>query len=208
MIPVSVQTEPDDFDVEVRQPGNRFLAICPNPKGDKWKGHDYWRKVNAPLYYSYKGICAYTCEYLPKTMTRATIDHFLPKSVYYNLAYEWSNYRLASQKANYNKGDSIGLVDPFSVKSGWFVLNFPSCMVKPGEGLLPADLSMVQNTIDILRLNADDDYVQGRCDVVLNYVNGDITINFLWMRWPFIAHELTRQGLLDEVKGMFKRFPS
>ena len=39
-----------------------------------------------------------------------------------------------------------------------------------------------------------------------HYTRGDVSLNYLWDRYPFIAHELTRQNMLDDVKLMFKHF--
>jgi len=204
MMHVSSQAEPVSFDTRVRVPGNSFLSSCPSPTGKQMRKHSYWQRIEDELYAAYSGICAYTCEYIPKTVTNSSVDHFWPKSTHPYLAYEWGNYRLSSQKANNNKGDTIGLVDPFEACVGWFVLEFPSCLVKVGEGLSPSDKSRVESTIRVLKLNMDDEYVQSRCDVILDYINGDISLNYLWKIRPFIAHELTRQGILNSVQAMFK----
>lgn len=204
MIPVKLQTEPSTFDMNVRQPGNAFLSVCPSPIHKDWGKHSYWQRASDDLYRAYGGICAYTGEWFPRTSTSSSVDHFIPKSVATNLAYEWSNYRLTTQKANNNKASHMGIADPFTITSGWFVLDLPSCLVKPGEVLTNAERAMVERTINVLKLNDDDEYVQGRCDIILYYINGDISISYMWDKYPFIAHELTRQNLLVDVKDMFK----
>lgn len=204
MIPVTPKPEPVEFDVRVRNFGNAFLATCPAPKGKEWHGHNYWKAVNDDLYRLYGGICAYTGEWFPRTSSTPSVDHFIPKCFAPNLAYEWSNYRLATQKANSNKGDATGIADPFTISPGWFVLDLPSCLIKPGDGLTRANFAMVERTIRVLKLNNDDEYVQGRCDIILYYIKGDISLNYMWAKYPYIAYELTRQNMLDEVKIMFK----
>lgn len=206
MIPVTPKPEPDAFDVNVRQIGNAFLATCSSPANDEWKKHRYWRNASDDLYRLYGGICAYTGEWFSRTSASPSVDHFIPKSVSPNLAYEWSNYRLTTQKANNNKGDALGIADPFSIASGWFVLDLPSCLIKVGEGLSSADSAMVDRTIHTLKLNTDDEYVQRRCDIIVDYIRGDISLNFMWRKYPFIAHELTRQNMLDDIKTMFRTF--
>ena len=206
MIPITIQPEPVDFDSNVRQLGNRFLSSCPNPTGKDWKKHSYWKNANGDLYRVYRGICAYTGEWFSRTSTTVSIDHFLPKVAYPLLAYEWSNYRLTTQKVNSNKSDQVGVADPSSICSGWFTLHLPSCLVMPGDNLSSSECAMVQRTIDILKLNTDDDYVQRRCDIILDYIKGDISLNYMWSKFPFIAHELTRQDVLEEVKQIFKSF--
>jgi hypothetical protein len=208
MIPITLKPEPANFDADVRQPGNRFIARCPSPTNKHWSRHSYWGRASDDLYRLYGGVCAYTGEWFSRTSTSASVDHFIPKSVSPNLAYEWSNYRLTTQKANGNKADQLGIADPFTISSGWFVLVLPSCLIVPGKGLSPSDKAMVQRTIDILKLNVDDEYVQNRCNIIIYYIKGDITLNYMWDKYPFIAHELTRQNLLDDVKTMFKSLGS
>lgn len=204
MIPVVQKAEPSTFNNRVRQPGQSFLASCSSPTHKDWSKHSYWQRIKDDLYSSYGGICAYTGEWFPRTSVASSVDHFIPKSIAPNLAYEWSNFRLSTQKANTNKDNSVGIADPFKILSGWFVLDIPSCLLRPGKGLPSADHQMVDFTIRVLKLNDDDDYVQGRCNVILDYIRGDISYDYMWKKYPFIAHELTRQNLLEDVKKMFK----
>ncbi len=204
MIPVTLAAEPASFNANIRLPGNTFLSDCHTPNHRDWKAHRYWQMASNDLYRAYGGICAYTCEWFSRTSATSSIDHFFPKSSYPNLAYEWSNYRLTTQKANGNKGNSVGIADPFAIASGWFVLDLPSCLIKPGTGLPAAENSMVEFTISILKLNDDDEYVQSRCNIILYYIKGDISLNYMREKYPFIAHELVRQNLLEDVKAMFK----
>jgi hypothetical protein len=206
MICVVQQPEPASFDIRVRKPGKAFLATNPNPSEKQLREKNFWTRIQLDLYTSYNKVCAYTSEFIPRTVANSSVDHFWPKSTHVNLIYEWSNYRLASQKANNNKGNHIGLVDPFEVKTGWFILEIPTCLIKIGENLSSADASRVENTINVLKLNSDDEYAQSRCDVIEDYINGDISFNYLWKMRPFIAHELTRQGLTDRevLRVLFK----
>lgn len=204
MIPVALKAEPTDFDRKVRQPGAIFLSACSSPRRKDWSGHSYWQRAADDLYRAYNGICAYTGEWLPRTSASTSIDHFTPKSIAPRLAYEWRNFRLTTQKANNNKADHVGLADPCSINSGWFVLDLPSCLIRPGVGLSPSDHAMVEHTINVLRLNDDEEYVQNRCSIILDYIRGDISLHYMWAKYPYIAHELTRQNLLGDVKTMFR----
>jgi hypothetical protein len=163
MIPVAMQPEPASFNTRVRTPGNVFLATCPNPNHKDWGRNTYWQRAADDLYRLYGGICAYTGEWFSRTSTSCSVDHFMPKSVVPHLAYEWNNLRLTTQKANNYKADYVGIADPFQIASGWFALDLPSCLVKPGSGLSTADYTTVEKTIKILKLNDDDEYVQRRC---------------------------------------------
>lgn len=145
----------------------------------------------------YRAICAYSGCWVP---TQASVDHFLPKSVRPDLAYEWSNYRLCSDKINSYKADSTDVADPFHVLGGWFCLDFDTFYVKPGHGLRPSVSRLVRSTIRVLRLNNDDALVNLRFEVVEDYALGNLTFRFLERRYPFIAHELRRQGLIDSIR--------
>ena len=203
MIPVVMQPEPDNFDIDVRQPGKSILSTNPTISDSFWKRHSYWGRISKDLYNLYRGICAYTGEWFPRTTTRASLDHFIPKSIAPSLAYEWSNYRLTTQKVNENKKGHTIIADPFEVRSGWFVLSLPGCYIVPGENLSSDEHFLVEQTINILKLN-NDDSAQSRCDIILDYINGYVNLDFLQSKYPYIAHELTRQNMLDDVKAMFK----
>lgn len=133
MIPVRRQPEYSEFDDEVRQPGLQFLKAKRHPNSREFDEHEYWRRARPHLVRAYAGFCAYTSLYI--VGPDESVDHFYPKSKYPRLAYEWSNYRLARRKVNSHKGDTIGIVDPFKVKKSWFILDFPSCLVRSGDGL-------------------------------------------------------------------------
>lgn len=201
MIPVQKRPEPKDFDLKVRQPGVTFLAKTAKPTIKDWEKHRYWKKVLADMYDSYAGICSYSGERISRP---GSIDHFIPKWRSPNLAYEWDNYRLSSPKLNNYKADKEGIADPFVINYGWFVLDFPSCLIKPGPGLSTFEEQLVHQTINILKLNAYDDFVQNRCNILVFYSCGDVSFNFLKNQYPFIASELERQDLVEKVKEMFK----
>ena len=108
------------------------------------------------------------------------------------MAYEWSNYRLAHDRINSNKGDSADVLDPFHIQPGWFILDTATLWVKP-EPSLPADIgTAVQRTIDVLRLN-DDAWVQIRFDLFREFLDRQVMLGFLQRRYPFVAAEMTRQ---------------
>ena len=201
MMPVTYQPEYPGFDVQVRQPGLAFLKTNPTPSAKDFKKHRYWSKAISNLYKAYSGLCAYTTKHLVDT---GSIDHFLPKTKYCHLAYEWDNYRLARQKINTWKGDSEKILDPFDVKIGWFVLDLPSCLVRPGNDLNPQLKMKVNSTIEVLKLNADDNLVQERCDWLVHLARGEVTMQFLDRRYPFLSSEVRRQGKEHVLKTVFR----
>ena len=135
-------------------------------------------------------MCAYTCRYID--VPTGSIDHFNSKSAYPQQAYEWSNYRLCMHRVNGHKGSSVDVIDPFAVQPGWFVLDFPSCLVKPGGGIEESIRARVEATIKALKLNDDDSFVQDRCDVMLMFAQGDVALGYLKKHRPFLAIEVER----------------
>ena len=202
MIHIDRKPEPEDFDSRVRQPGNDFLETCPNPKSKDWSKHSYWNRINTELYESYGGICAYSGQWFSRTQSQISVDHFNPKSRYPETAYEWDNYRLTTQIMNGYKGDKI-VLDPFEIENGDITIDFPSCLVKPRINMTPAEKSKVKTTVQILHLNKEEQ-VEQRCGVILEYVSGNINIDYLKRYYPFIAEELGRQNLFEEIKNMMK----
>lgn len=204
MIRVHQQAEPARFENDVRQPGLGFLTLNPRPTSKDFKSNNYWRRAADDLYGAYRGVCSYSGFYIP--FRGGTVDHFLPKSSHPHLAYEWSNFRLASYRMNLYKGESQEIIDPFNVENGWFVLQFPSCLVFPHPDLTAIAREQTARTIEILKLNSDDVLVQERCNIMLEFADGDVSLRHLQNKYPFIAAELERQQLNQPaVRLMFKR---
>jgi hypothetical protein len=146
------------------------------------------------------------CAYTSLRMTDgSSVDHFRPKVAYPHLAYEWDNYRLARAKINSRKGESEDVLDPFSIMSGWFHLDMPSCLIKPAADLPRSTRVSVNHTINILQLNNDDSLVQERCNFLVNLADDLITLDFLDDFYPFLSHEVRRQGVLPSLKRVFSR---
>ena len=198
MIPVIKQQEPTDFNEKVRKRGQLFLKNNPLPNSRQFQCHNYWTHIKGTLYQLYKNICAYTGEWFPETS--ASVDHFIPKSKEPQLAYEWNNYRLTTDKMNNHKGDSMDIVDPFEVQFGWFVLVFPICAVKPGKNLTKLDCQKVDRTINVLGLNSDE-RMQIRYNIIQSYIDdANISYDSFGKKYPYIAYELKRQGLAEREK--------
>jgi hypothetical protein len=189
VIPVLAQPEPADFASLVRSPGQAFLRRVPHPTREEFKKKSLWKGALPQLKAAHNNICAYSSCWVPNN---CSVDHFRPKSTHPHLAYEWSNYRLAHDRINSNKGDSSDVLDPFHIQLGWFILDAATLWVKP-EPSLPVNISTaVQRTIDVLRLN-DDTWVLVRFEVFKEYLDREIMLGFLRRRYPFIAAEISRQ---------------
>ena len=201
---IRVQAKPEylRFDNKVRQRGRRFLRVHPNPNSDQFRRHNYWAEALDELHATYDRLCAYTTRELVQT---GSVDHFRPKSKYPQLAYEWDNYRLARQAINSRKGESEDVIDPFKVCEGWFMLDMPSCLIKPGQGVARKIRVAVNSTINILGLNRDERLVEERCRLLVNLADGEITLRYLDSHYPFLSAEVRRQKVSDSLKQIFSR---
>ena len=202
MIHVQQMPEYAGFDAQVRQPGLQFLKTCPNPTSSQYKRNSYWKEATKELHTAYRNLCAYTTRELVMT---GSIDHFRPKSKYPNLAFEWSNYRLSREAINNRKGDSEDVIDPFTVRDGWFTLDMPSCLIKPAQHITREVRSAICLTIDTLRLNLDEKLVEERHRLLVSLADGHITLEYLDGHYPFLSSEVRRQQVYDSLKLIFSR---
>lgn len=199
LIPVAPAIEPADFDVRVRQPGTAFLHTAPYPTARKWRSHEYWRRALGDLLVVYQGVCSYSGSWTKanvggvSSIEDSSVDHFIPKSTAPAQAYEWANVRLSRARLNHRKDNHTDVLDPFTLPNGWFTLDFRSFLVLPNPTLSNSNRRKVQKTIDRLGLNADNDYVQERLDVVQEYCLRKSTPATLDRFWPFIAREMRAQ---------------
>ena len=159
-----------------------------------------------PLQEAYSRRCAYTTKRLMDDGSDGSIDHFLPKTKFPRRAYDWDNYRLARQKVNQYKADTMEVVDPFKIETGWFVLNVPSCLVQPGKELNVVLKKKIDSTIDVLRLNADW-LVQERCNFLVGLADGKVPMSYLDEWYPFLSSEVRRQDIEGELRVIFSRTP-
>lgn len=197
MIPITQQPEPTDFERKVRSKGIAFLQTVPRPK--IWDKREYWRESLRDLSGAYNQVCAYSAQWIPSIEGSPTVDHFIPKSVKPELAYEWSNFRLSCLKMNARKRDFQDVLDPFQIAPGWFILDFPSLLIKANPDLDEGVKNQVRSTIKRLKLNDDDDCVKHRQDWLMRYCEGKINFDFLKETAPFIAYELERQNLVESI---------
>jgi hypothetical protein len=200
VIPIQQQPEPTDFESKVRSKGLIFLKKTPRPQ--TWDNREYWRESLKDIYNAYHKTCAYSAQWIPWIEGSPTVDHFIPKSVKPELAYEWTNFRLSCLKMNSRKRDFQDVLDPFQIQNGWFVLDFPSLLIKAYPELEESIKSKVKSTIKRLKLNDDDDCVKHRQDWLLRYCEKQFPFEFLKETAPFIAYELERQNLVDSIASI------
>jgi 5-methylcytosine-specific restriction endonuclease McrA len=218
MIPVVLAAAPTDFKSRIRQRGLDAIAELvgelpeharPGPKREKIADSrdtipakafpPYWREVLPDMLASYKRLCAYLALYIEHATGSPSVDHVVPKSKAWDKVYEWSNYRLACSLVNACKSDLELVLDPFTIATGLFALEFVAFQVKPGPSAQGAVIEQVKKTVETLGLNADE-CCTARRTYVENYElgpdNEGIGLGYLTRRAPFIAQELRRQGRL------------
>ena len=201
MIPVMKKSEPVNFDELVRTPGKAFLKKVPFPSDKQWKPHAYWTRILKKIRKDYAEICAYSALWIPSATGFGSIDHFIPKSRNPRLAYEWDNYRYVSLKFNNKKGTKE-ILDPFTLKPDWFVIDFPSLDIMPNPALSPIHKAAINETIEILGLDTDEEYIDACKEWIMAYCSRDISFDFLERKAPFIAYELKRQNLMEKIRDI------
>jgi hypothetical protein len=204
MMPVTLAAEPGIFESQVRRRGKEFISKVPFPTNKQYKKKNFWSAVTTEIHAAYSGICAYTCFYLASPWS---IDHFERKETHPHLAYEWSNYRLCSPRVNNYKANNPNLYDPAKLEPNWFILDFPSCLVRLGPSVPYDKVEILENTLRFLKINDDDFFVQERCDIMMLYADGSVTLQFLNRRYPFLAQEITRKNLQGSISTLLRRLP-
>lgn len=213
MIPVHEQQKPKTFAEEVTKRARAFIDNKPSPTTKEIHNRPYWRKVLKNLHKAYGQVCAYSALWCPLDM--ATVDHFIPIHVLVHtepqLAYDWRNFRLASRSMNTEKHKFQDVIDPFTIEWGWFVMDFPSLMIKNGAPPGSRERKKVDASIARLKLNEKEKYIEYRWEFLCDYCDlcrdcGNIgpAFNHLEKKAPFIAYELKRQGLTEQIIHMMK----
>lgn len=201
MIHIDPQPEPAMFDSAVRKPGRAFLAKVPHPMGAQWRGREYWRAAGQVLHQTYRGVCAYSCHWIPHDTGARTVEHFKAKATNPDQAYEWSNFRLVCSTLNGRKGTRT-ILDPFVIPTGWFHIDFPSLLVKASPNLSAEVQRQVEDARDILGLNDEGTCLASRFHYISALCCNDISFDYLRRSAPFLAAEIDRQGLAGTIKDV------
>lgn len=199
MIHVTAQPEPATFDTVVRQKGLAWLRrkriALDQPLPSNTTIEPYWRLCLDDLHTTYDGCCAYLAIFFERVTGGGSVDHFIAKSQRADLAYEWSNYRLACSRMNSRKREYDDVLDPFEIETGWFHIELVSGRIFPNPNLLPNQKDAVQATIDRLGLD-DPGNREMRARHYQEYRQGLYTADFLKRRSPFVWSEANRQWIL------------
>ncbi len=198
MIPVSPQPEPAAFDTRVRRPGDEWIVRHnlerdqPLPKNMEYPA--YWTKQEdgysclEQLYQTYAKVCAYTGLFI--SSSAKSVDHFVPKSRLVDLAFEWSNYRLACRNINSIKKEFEDVLDPFFLMAETFFL-----VLETGEIYVNPRLENPQEAEQtIRRLELDSEELTAiRADYYADFKDNAENLR---KYAPFVFLEAKRQGLL------------
>jgi hypothetical protein len=181
--------EPEGFDQAVRKKGNEWLSSNPGkiPK-------DLWSDFKPQLEAAFDDRCAYTAMYVPSGV--GTVEHYLSKRNYPQLAYEWSNYRHAINRVNGCKGNLDDLVlDPFEVEDDWFAIQIPDLQLVLTDKI-PAELrDKATFTIEKLQLQNSPWILRQRRRWYNGYLNGKYSLELLDEDAPMIARAIRAKAL-------------
>lgn len=199
MIPVAEQSEPADFDMNVRTRGlahlNKLGVSLDQPLPRKTEIEPYWRACLTDLHLAYSGICAYLGVHFERVMGGGSVDHFIAKSADAGLAYEWRNYRLACLTMNSRKREYSDVLDPFYLAPDLFRLQLSTGHIYPNPHLAAAPMRLVEQTIE--RLGLDDTQCRDmRASWYQDYLEYGLPADYLKKKSPFVWYEANRQGLL------------
>lgn len=194
MIRITPPVEPQNFDVDCRQPGNRWLAN--HPDGDP--PGKYWRPFTSALCEGF----GYRCGYSAMWDLNGTIDHYTSQKNQRELSFEWSNFRYASGWLNSSKQTlDHAVLDPFVAKDEWFEIIFPSLIMQL-TSCVPQRLRRVAEfTLTRLHL-ADGDrvYEQRKIDYDA-FQARELPMNVLEKQAPILATAIQRERVLSYLNN-------
>ncbi|HEY2291212.1 MAG TPA: hypothetical protein VGM86_10975 [Thermoanaerobaculia bacterium] len=123
-----------------------------------------------------------------------TVDHYLSCKIHRERAYEWSNFRFASQWINSSKRTADDdVLDPFEVEDGWFEILLPSLQLVLTDRVPPEHRARAEHTLLRLHLRDDVRVIRQRAEWYRMYEEGELSLEGLRKRAPLIAEAIERQ---------------
>jgi hypothetical protein len=181
--------EPVGFDEKCRQRGLAWLHNHPPPE----RPRDFWSPFRTQLCDAFDQLCGYSCMYEPA----GTVDHYLSCNVHRERAYEWSNFRFASQWINSSKRTAADdVLDPFEVGDGWFEILLPSLQLVLTDRVPPEHRARAEHTLIRLHLRDDVRVIRQHAEWYRMYEEGELSLEGLRKKAPFIAEAVERQRSL------------
>lgn len=196
MIRFEPRPKPEGFVERVEQRGAAWLSA--NAAG---RMPAYWRDFLPKLADAFGSLCAYGAMYEPV----GTVDHFVSVHEDRAKAYDWTNYRFASQWLNSCKQAlrSSQLLDPFAVRNEWFEVQLPSMQLELTEHVPAEWRERAQFMLDRLHLGHGERVIRQRREWFRMYQEKEITIEALAKKAPLIAAAIRKQGglLMHSLHG-------
>jgi hypothetical protein len=186
MIPVAPVGKPNDFDAEVKTPGNAWLQTHPAAK----RPPALWNKYTKDLSEGFSDLCGYAAMLDP---TGGTVDHYLSYKNHPNLTYEWDNYRFASGTLNSSKKNADDTVlDPYEVQAGWFEILLPSLQMRFTDAVPLALRDKAEYTLKRLKLRDGERMIRWRQSWYDMYKRGQLPLDGLRRVAPLIAEAVDK----------------
>jgi hypothetical protein len=193
MIPVPKVRKPRGFDTTVKTPGAAWLEAHPNARRPK----DLWTAYRHVLETGFEGLCGYAAMLDP---TGGTVDHYLSWKNHRHLAYEWSNFRFASDSMNKSKGTwDEAILDPYDVGPGWFEIILPSLQLQVTDRVPAALREKAIFTINKLKLRDGEKVVRWRRYWYALYQQGRLDIDGLEEVAPLIAEAVRKKEATERA---------
>jgi hypothetical protein len=187
-IRVDPPPEPAYFEEEIRAPGTGWLAQNPNAS----RPPALWSRCLPDLAQAFANRCAYAAMY---DSTGGTLDHYRSFKNYPHLAYEWGNYRFASQKMNSCKRNADDKVlDPYEIGDGWFEILLPSLQMSVSNTVPQEHRERAEYTLRRLKLRDGEEMIRWRSGWYQMYRSGGMPLDLLRAVAPLIAEAVVRQG--------------
>ncbi|MXW39872.1 MAG: hypothetical protein F4Z75_01700 [Synechococcus sp. SB0668_bin_15] len=186
--PVQPVPEPHDFEEKVRAPGRQWLATHPSAARPK----DYWTLFKGTLAQGFENRCAYCAMYEPV----GTVDHFASWHEDRSQAYSWENYRYCAQWINASKGKTPAdkLLDPYTIKDGWFEIHLPSLHLQVSNRVPDALRERAAYVLERLHLRKDERVLRQRREWYRMFQDKEVSLKGLRKKAPLIAMAVTRAG--------------
>jgi len=174
MIPVANPIkEPEHFGTNCRVPGAAWLAA--NPKKDCHNAKSLWSPFRPPLRKGFSERCGYLAIRLH---VGGVVDHYVSCSEDRSRAFDWTNYRFASETVNSRKQAldkrKIRVLDPFSVQEGWFRVILPSFELVLTDAVDAGSRKLAQETLEELHLGTGYEAIEARWSVYQSHWNDGV----------------------------------
>ncbi|MCK6592787.1 MAG: hypothetical protein L6Q76_34970 [Polyangiaceae bacterium] len=197
--------EPLSFDDDVRKPGSRWLDEHPNAK----QFYPYWSKHLSDLRDGFQSLCGYSAMHIED----GTVDHYRSSKNRPDLAYEWNNYRFASERMNKVKGtEDEQILDPFEVEDSWFELLLPSFMLVTTPRVPEEHRRRAEHTLKRLGLRDGEPIIRRRKEWYDQFRAGYLNLAGLRAWAPLLARAIERRlmqinpNAFDGEQTAFQRF--